>query len=669
MRFRSNEVKKLFSSTSIRLFPERIFDTLKEGVIIFDRKGSHIYVNHAFCSITGYSEDEILGSGPPCPYLPEKKQKQIMSLMLSGYKSCLQDIELPIKRKDGINIPVFMNGSAITDENTRQTFYMTTLNPLNGNGNGPGQKITELVHRQMEHRYRSLVENSSFGLFIVDCLSGRFLFQNKRLCEIFGYTLEEGNSLSVWNLIHPDEHESLLNTLERWPEDYENASMKSGIFTGVKKEGSIIRVEINATIIAYEGALSVQGLVNDVTRDEDVDEKLRQVQKMEAIGTLAGGISHDFNNILSAIIGYSELANFQLKKNTPPHDSLNEIIKAGYRAKELVAQILAFSRKSKNELKPMYLKPVIKEVLKLIKASLPSTIEIRENLRMDAGVVMADATQIHQIMMNLCTNAAHAMIEDGGILEVSLYDIIFDENLTVSHPEMNPGKYIVLSVSDTGHGMTPDIVDRIFEPYFTTKEKGVGTGMGLAVVHGIVKSYGGAINVQSEPGAGTIFKIYFPAVKTEPMTDHLIQDQEIVGGNEKILFIDDEAALARLWKNILENLGYSVSMMTDSTEAFRLFYSDPDYFDLVVTDMTMPGITGAKLVKSIRNIRHDIPVIVCTGYSENINEEKAVNMGINAFILKPLVTRELACKIRRVLDEHSSKKKTRNIRYTYLPSA
>jgi PAS domain S-box-containing protein len=525
------------------------------------------------------------------------------------------------------------------------------------------------AYRQMEHRYLSLVENSFFGLFIMDIRSGKFLFRNKRLCEIFGYILEEGLNLSIWNLIHPDEHEYLAITLEKWPEDYENAPTRSGIFTGVKKDGSIIRIEINAAMVAYGGELSVQGLVNDVTSREDYDEKLRQVQKMEAIGTLAGGISHDFNNILSAIIGYSELANFQLKKNTSPNDSLNEILKAGYRAKNLVAQILAFSRKTENELKPMYLKPVIKEVLKLIKASLPSTIEIREDLKMDAGVVMADPTQIHQIMMNLCTNAAHAMIEEGGILEVLLYDIIFDENLTVSHPEMNPGKYIVLSVSDTGHGMSPDIVERIFEPYFTTKEKGVGTGLGLAVVHGIVKSYGGAINVQSEPGSGTTFKIYFPAIKTEPAYDHMTQEHEIPCGNEKILFVDDEAVLARLWKNILENLGYSVSMMTDSTEAFRLFYSDPEYFDLIITDMTMPGITGAKLVKSIRNIRPDIPVIICTGYSENINEEKATNMGINAFILKPLVTRELACKIRMVLDEHSSRKKARNIRYTYLPSA
>lgn len=525
------------------------------------------------------------------------------------------------------------------------------------------------AYRQIEHRYRSLVENSFFGLFIVDIPSGRLLFTNKRLKELFGYAEGEGNDLTVWDIIHPNEHESILKTLEKWPDDYENAPTKSGIFTGLKKDGSIIRIEIDATIVAYDGELSVQGLINDVTQREGFDEKLRQMQKMEAIGTLASGISHDFNNILSAIIGYSELANYQLRNNKPCQDSINEIMKAGYRAKDLVAQILAFSRKSENELKPIYLKPVIREVLKLIKASLPSTIEIKENLKMENGVVMADPTQMHQIMMNLCTNSAHAMMEEGGILEVSLYDVTFDENVTVSHPEMAPGKYIVISVKDTGYGMTPEILERIFEPYFTTKEKGVGTGMGLAVVHGIVKSYGGAINVQSESGIGTTFRVYLPAAKTNPITDIVNREQDIPGGNEKILFIDDEVALVRLWKSILKNLGYRVKVMTDSTEAFRLFYADPEYFDLVITDMTMPGLTGVKLVKKMRNIRHDIPVIMCTGYSENINEEKAFHMGLNAFILKPIVTSELAGKVRRVLDEYTSKQKVRNIRLTYLPSA
>ena len=562
MIFRSNEVKKYLPGRNFKLFPGNVFNSIKDGVSILDRKGTHVYVN---------------------PDISE-------------------------------------------------------------------QKNAEEALQQSEHRYRSLVENSFFGLFIVDIHSGKFLFLNKRLCDFFDYSVEEGLNLTLWDLVNPEEHESIKKTLEKWPIDYKNAPTKSGVFTGVRKDGSIIRVEINATIIVYEGELSVQGLVNDVTKEEDFDEKLRQVQKMEAIGTLAGGISHDFNNILGAIIGYSELANFQLKKNMPAEESIDQILKAGYRAKDLVSQILAFSRKSESELKPIYLPPLVKEVLKLIKASLPSTIVIKENFKQDTGVVMGDPTQIHQIMMNLCTNSAHAMREEGGTLDVSLYDISFEENVTVSHPEMAPGKYIVLSVRDTGHGMTPEIRERIFEPYYTTKEKGVGTGMGLAVVHGIVKSYGGAINVESETDVGTTFRIYLPEAKTEHLSERMISEDIIPSGNEKILFVDDEVSLAGLGKKLLENLGYHVSMMTDSPEAFKLFNADPESFDLVITDMTMPGLTGTKLTRKIRDIRPDIPIILCTGFSENINEEKAINMGINAFIMKPLAIHELAVKVRDALD-------------------
>ncbi|MGD9157746.1 MAG: PAS domain S-box protein [Desulfobacteraceae bacterium] len=649
MRFRSNEVKKDPPGRSPKLFPGNVFNSIKDGVSILDGNGIHIYVNPAFCQMTGYNESELLGSGPPYRYWPKENKIQIHSILTSDFNGCLDDIELVLKRKDGKRFPVIVNSSVLSNENSGATYYITTISFNHLAANIWDQKKAEEALKQSEHRYRSLVENSFFGLFIADIHSGKFLFLNKRLCDFFGYTVEEGLHLSVWDFINPEEHEVIRKILEKWPLDYENASTKSGIFTGVKKDGSIIRIEINATIITYDGELSVQGLVNDVTKEEYFDEKLRQVQKMEAIGTLAGGISHDFNNILGAIIGYSELANFQLKKNKPAEDSIDQILKAGYRARDLVSQILAFSRKSENELKPIYLKPLVKEVLKLIKASLPSTIEIKNSLKQETGVVMGDPTQIHQIMMNLCTNSAHAMGEEGGILEVSLYDVSFEENVTVSHPEMAPGEYIVLSVRDTGHGMAPEVRERIFEPYFTTKDKGVGTGMGLAVVHGIVKSYGGTINVDSEPGVGTTFRIYLPEVKIGRASDMVAAEKRIPRGNEKILFVDDEVALARLGKKLLENLGYRVSIMTDSPEAFKLFYSDPKKFDLVITDMTMPGLTGTNLMKKIRDVRPDTPIILCTGYSEIINEEKALNMGINAFIMKPLVIQELAVKVREVL--------------------
>ncbi len=650
MRFRSNEVIKYMLNGNSTLFLGEVFNSFKYGVTILDGNGIHIYVNPAFCKMTGYKESELLGSGPPYLYWSEENQNRIQPDLASDFQGCVNDIELILKRKDKKCLPVIAASSVISDANNGTIYYMTTISAINTKTDISEQKRAEEALRQSEHRYRSLVENSFFGLFIVDIHSGQFLFLNKRLCDFFGYTVEEGLNLSLWDLINPEEHESIKKILEKWPPDYENASTRSGIFTGIRKDGSIIRAEIDATIIVYDGDLSVQGLVNDVTREEDFDEKLRQIQKMEAIGTLAGGISHDFNNILSAIIGYCELANFQLRKKKPAEDSIDQILKAGYRARDLVSQILAFSRKKENELKPIYLKPLVKEVLKLMKASLPSTIEIRENFSQENGVIMGDPTQIHQIMMNLCTNSAHAMREEGGTLEVSLYDVSYDENVTVSHPEMASGKYIVLSVRDSGHGMSPEIRERIFEPYYTTKEKGVGTGMGLAVVHGIVKSYGGAINVESESNVGTTFKIYLPEVRYRHLSGVKTAEKKIPGGNERILFVDDEAALASLGKKLLENLGYQVIMMTDSPKAYKLFSSNPKRFDLVITDMTMPGLTGANLTQKIRHIRADTPVILCTGYSEKINEEKALDMGINAFIMKPLAIQELAAKVREVLD-------------------
>ncbi len=653
MRFRSSEVRKNPQVREIKLFPESAFDAVKDGVTILDEKGTHIYVNPAFCRMTGFTENELIGFGPPYPYWAEENQTLIMSKLSEGFKGKLKDVELTFKAKDEKRFSVTVNTSEISDEDNPSPYYLTTVacsetEPVNLHKNKVLKKF-----KHSDHGYQSLVENSFLGFFIVDIHSGHIQFLNKSLCNFFGYSLDEGLNLSVWDLISPEEHEPLEKTLKKWPLEYETKPTKSGVYTGVRKDGTIIRIAINATIIEYDGTLLMQGIVNDVTKEEGLEERLRQAQKMEAIGTLAGGISHDFNNILSAIIGYSELANFKLHGDNPAEESINEILKASYRAKDLVAQILAFSRKDENELKPVCVKSIIKEVLKLIKASLPSTIEIKQNLRQDIGVIMGDPTRIHQIMMNLCTNSAHAMSEEGGVLEVSLYGIYFDENVTVPHPDIKPGRHVVISVRDTGHGIPPDIINRIFDPYYTTKEKGVGTGMGLAVVHGIVKNCKGAINVYSEPGKGTTFKIYLPEVEKQQIPELSSGEHNIPLGNEKILFIDDEETLAALGKNILETLGYRVTMISSSREAFKLFNSDPEYFDLVITDMTMPGLTGTKLTKNIRDVRPETPVILCTGYNENINEEKSKKMGINAFIMKPLTMLDLAMTVRDVLDRRN----------------
>jgi len=347
-----------------------------------------------------------------------------------------------------------------------------------------------------------------------------------------------------------------------------------------------------------------------------------------------GGIANDFNNILAALIGYVQLSLEETQKGSLLRENLKEIFAAGSRAKELVKQILAFSRQAKEESRPVKMGLIVKEALKLLRASLPTTIEIRQNIQSDSAV-LADPTQIHQVLLNLCTNAGQAMEKKGGILDVSLVDVDVDSDFTVKHPGMRPGPYIKLSVSDTGHGMTPDMLGRIFDPYFSTKEPGEGTGLGLSVVHGIVKSCGGAIMAYSEPEKGSAFHVFLPVIERQAEAE-IGPNEPVPKGTERILFIDDEEVLVTIGKQMLESLGYEVTTQTDGIKALELFKSQPTRFDLVVTDMTMPKITGEDLAAELMRIRPDIPVILCTGFSAKINKEKSAAMGIGAFVYKPV---------------------------------
>jgi nitrogen-specific signal transduction histidine kinase/CheY-like chemotaxis protein len=397
-------------------------------------------------------------------------------------------------------------------------------------------------------------------------------------------------------------------------------------------------------------------IATDISRIKDLEKEslriqaqLQQAQKMEAIGTLAGGIAHDFNNILSAVIGYTEIVLGDIPENSSSHKNLQEVLKAGNRARDLVKQILTFSRQTEQELKPVQISHIGREALRLLRASLPTTIKIDQDLQSNSAV-LADPTQIHQVIMNLCTNAAHAMRRKGGQLKITLSDVNLGAGFVSHHPFLSSGPYIELAVSDTGHGMEEYIVDRIFNPFFTTKDRGEGTGMGLAVVLGIVKSHGGTITVDSEIGKGSTFHVFLPVIRQEIDTT-VIPSVNIPTGNERILLIDDEKSLVDLGKLILERLGYNVTIRTSSLEALELFMEQPHKFDLVITDMTMPNMTGDELAVQLMNLRADIPVILCTGYSERISRDKAHEIGIKEFILKPIVVSKLAKTVRKVLDE------------------
>ncbi len=379
-------------------------------------------------------------------------------------------------------------------------------------------------------------------------------------------------------------------------------------------------------------------------------QHLERSQRLEAIGTLASGIAHDFNNILAVVIGCTELALLRTPRESKSSENLEMVLSAGKRAKDLVKQILAFSRQSEEERKPVQIIDTMKEVLKFIRASLPATIEIREDIDSDSGNILADPVQIHQIIMNLCTNAHHAMSEKGGVLEVKLASVNLGADGAAVHPDLKPGPYVSVTVKDTGCGMDDATMAKIFDPYFTTKAKGVGTGLGLAVVHGLVKNHGGAITVESEAGKGSVFNLYFPAIQKEVVEETRIQEGMPIG-HEHILLVDDEPVLLDMSREMLEYLGYSVETRTSSVEALALFSANPDRFDLVITDMTMPFMTGDKLAMELMRIRADIPIVVCTGYSERIMYEQAKAMGIRGFVMKPILMAKMAEAIRDALDK------------------
>ena len=407
----------------------------------------------------------------------------------------------------------------------------------------------------------------------------------------------------------------------------------------------------DAKIVAALGELAAISLMQNQTREalHESEKRLRQTQKLEAIGNLAGGIAHDFNNILASIIGYTELAIDDLSGSSRAVDNLYEVLTAGKRARDLVKQILTFARQVDTEFKPVQVGVIAREALKLLRSTIPSDIAIKTDIRSES-LVFGDAVQMHQVFMNLCTNAAQAMESEGGELFVGLSDVYLNEAFVKRFSGLKVDDYLEIKISDTGDGIPPDRIDHVFDPYFTTKETGRGTGMGLATVHGIIKAYNGEIMVESEVGKGTTFTVYLPVSKKRTKAErHSVR--ALPSGTERILVIDDEPAIAKMAGAMLWRLGYDATWKTNSLEALELFRSRPGAFDLVITDMTMPHMTGDRLAREMMAIRPDLPVILCTGYSTRVSEEKAAELGIKAFVMKPLGKEDLAKTVRNVLDE------------------
>jgi PAS domain S-box-containing protein len=516
------------------------------------------------------------------------------------------------------------------------------------------RKQTEHALRQSEEKYRSILEGIEEGYYETD-LRGRLTFLNESMCTMLGKPREKLLGRNFRKLVDVAIGRKLLRLFNTV---YKNGRGRTISGRLARKEGPPLHTEISISLIRNREneICGFRGLIRDVTfrvqhekEKRELEFRLQQAHKMEAIGTLAGGIAHDFNNILAAILGYTELSLAQTPAGMPIRDHLNKVLKASERARDLVKQILTFSRQEQQELIPVQINSILKEALKLLRASLPATIEIRQHIDSDA-IVMADPTQIHQILMNLCTNASHAMEKKVGLLEVTLGEATLSAETAARMPEIIPGNYLRMSVSDTGEGIPPAALERIFDPFFTTKERGKGTGMGLAVVHGIVKSHGGMITVKSELNQGTTFDVYLPVVSKARSQEKKGPNPPIPRGSETVLYVDDEPFQIEIGKEALERLGYTVVAHASSIKALELFRESPMAFDLVITDMTMPDMTGDLLAMEMMNIRPDIPIIICTGYSERLSEESAEAMGIRGFILKPILIRDMAITIRRILD-------------------
>ena len=502
--------------------------------------------------------------------------------------------------------------------------------------------------KQSEERYRTILENVLMGVYQVT-VEGKFLFANQKLIEMLGYAsyeeLEAIDNISEL-YVRAEERNDLV-------EDVIHKEFFVGEFEFRRKDGQSIWVKLHVRKTkSKEGEIILEGLMEDVTQIRKMEAQLQQSQKLEAIGTLSGGIAHDFNNILSSIIGFTELSLDEVEHGTTLQNNLTEVLKAGNRARDLIKQIMTFSRKGEQERKPVQINPLIIETVRMLRSAIPTNIEIEEHITPEMLTIDANHTQMNKVMVNLVTNASHA-IDENGIIEIGLEVVSLDESIKNSYPDLLPGRYAKIFVSDNGCGIAEENLDLIFDPYFTTKDPDRGTGLGLAGVHGIVKTHGGHISVYSEVGKGTSFNVYFPIVdKTEKLQK--TAEDPIPTGNERILLVDDEQVILDLGEKTLKQLGYDVVVKNGGVEALTLFRADPDRFDLVITDMTMPKMTGDQLARELMKVRPNIPVILCTGFSSKISREQAKEIGIKAYAMKPLARREMAITVRNVLDGEPS---------------
>ncbi|MBA3011125.1 MAG: PAS domain S-box protein [Proteobacteria bacterium] len=598
--------------------------------------GMYLEINKGFTKIMGYTREETIGKTSLELDIwknTDDRKRLIEGLKEKGY---VENLEAVFCGKEG-RIRDGLMSARIMKMNDQNVIMSITRDNTE-------RKRAEIELKRSEEQHRSILQTAMDGFWLTNN-NGNILETNQTYSLMSGYSQDELLKMKIEDL------EVIENKVDISKRIKKIAMIGDDRFETHhrRKNGSVFNVEVRIQYRDDNGGRYICFL-RDITGQKQLETQIRQAQKMESIGNLAGGIAHDFNNILFPIIGYAEMLIDDLPLNSPERKNAQGIMTAGKRGGKLVSQILAFSRQDVHKLIPVMVQKVLKEVLKLSRSSIPTNVEINHHLQHDCGLVLADATQLHQIGMNLITNAYHAVEKNYGKIEVQVKEIFLEKDELPGTP-LHAGKYVQLSVSDNGCGISPAVMDKIFEPYFTTKEKGKGTGLGLAVVYGIVKEHKGDIKVFSEVGKGTTIKVYLPVMAVSGATESSSEQMPVGRGTERILLVDDEVPITILMKQMLERFGYLVSIRTSSVDALEAFKAKSNAFDLVITDMSMPHMTGDQLANEILSVRPDIPIIICTGFSEGFNEETAKAMGIKGFLMKPVISFTLAQEVRRVLDE------------------